>query len=251
MWLWWLAAKITGPSMRVEMLAALDAHPREDPRERQDPGRQADAPERARRPATGSSAGKSTGSAGAHAADGRLLDERPQLRRRRALRRTRLRRCASETRLRAPPSARRARASSSPSSSSVVVGDTSARPAYLRDERRQRDRCPARTGCGAPPLFTHSRIDRALQLPRAFGARQLRLRPDERAPDPLMIRELPRWRRGRRRRDRRRDRATSTACTRSSPLRADGAPTTAESRTPGSWFSTRSTSSGKTFSPPA
>ena len=27
------------------------------------------------------------------------------------------------------------------------------------------------------------------------------------------------------------------------------APTTAESRTPGSWFSTRSTSSGKTFSP--
>ena len=45
--------------------------------------------------------------------------------------------------------------------------------------------------------------------------------------------------------------ATRTACTRSAelPVPATGAPTTADSRTPGIAFSTRSTSSGKTLSP--
>ena len=43
--------------------------------------------------------------------------------------------------------------------------------------------------------------------------------------------------------------STRTACTRSALLPASGAPTTADSRTPGCSFSTFSTSSGKTLSP--
>ena len=64
-WLWWLAAKITGPCERREVLEAVDLELHEDAAERQDPGRQARAPQR-RAPASDRfHAGKSIGSADA------------------------------------------------------------------------------------------------------------------------------------------------------------------------------------------
>ena len=136
----------------------------------------------------------------------RALDERAQLRRRRAPRRTRLRRCASETRPRAPPSARRARASSGPAprASSPATDRRGRRTSRPAPRARRRPPRPARGAAAA----RHPVADRrALQLPRAFGARQLGLGPDQRAADLLMIGELRVRLRGRPRRRRRPGRA--------------------------------------------
>ena len=253
MWLWWLAAKITGASMALEMLAALDADPREDARERQNPGRQADAPNGARRPAA-VPRGK-VHRLGGRRARGRLpLDERAQLGQVLALRRTRPRRCASETRPRARPSARPARASSGRARRASSPGARSPRPACFATSAASLSvpvRDEARRAAALHPVANR----RALQLARAFGSRQLRLRPDQRRGGSSDDRRAARWPPARWRPDRRRDRGRARRgpvhCAARAPARpcpAD-APTTAESRTPGSWFRTRSTSSGKTFSP--
>ena len=171
------------------MLAALDAHPREHARERQDPGRQADAADRARRP---------------RSVPRREVD---RLGRRRVARRRAARPASAAGRCRArrqnaPSSMRVWNASSSatisstrsselsPSSSSVVV--------RRRDRRGRRTSRRSAASASAPACdergaraARHPVADRrALQLARAFGARQLRLRPDQRAPDLLVIVEL-------------------------------------------------------------
>ena len=103
---------------------------------------------------------------------------------------------------------------------------SAAHVASLRAARRRR--------AAALPPRSHARSSRALQLPRALGARQLgsRARP-ARGADLLMIAELRVGLRARRRRRRRPASSTSTACTRSSRRPGGDAPTTAESRTPG------------------
>ena len=145
-----------------------------------------------------------------------------------------LRRCASGTRPRAPPSARRARASSGRAPRSSSSAQTSRGRRESRDQRRERVAAGSALGrASAPPLRTHSRIARALQLARAFGARQLRLGPHDRRAGSSDDRRAARSPRARPRPGRRPGSSTSTACTRSS-LPPRGAPTTAESRTPGS-----------------
>ena len=80
----------------------------------------------------------------------RAFDERAELRRDRARRRTRPRRCASERHLRVRPSARPARASSSRAPRCVVPGARLLAARVLRDERGERI-LPACERAGAPP----------------------------------------------------------------------------------------------------
>ena len=124
------------PADRLQVLAAVDANPREQPRDGQDPGRQARAADGACRPRSVPRRKLDRLEAAAPALSA-LLDDRRAGRTDRALRRTRARRCACRTRPRAPPSARPVRASSGQArrawSSDVEIG--AAR--VLRDERRQ------------------------------------------------------------------------------------------------------------------
>ena len=192
-------------------------------------------------------AGKSTGSAGGASLGGALLDERAQLTeiaraRERAFVDPRLERVLErDHQLDAleRAQARAPRASSSARDSS--------RPAYFASSAASAS-VPCWTRRGAAPRLHPLANRRALEFPRAFGARQLGLGPHQRAPDLLMIARAARW-------------PARTTASGSMPgvehehrvhallaIRC-GTPTTAESRTPGNAFSTRSTSSGKTFSP--
>src|SRR6478672_1800104 len=70
-----------------------------------------------------------------------------------------------------------------PSSSSVVCADRLSRPAYLAISAAS---ASAPRGAALHPIPDR----RPLQLARAVGARQLGVRPDQRAADLLMIVEL-------------------------------------------------------------
>ena len=253
---------ITGPSMMALMVRRRRSPARRvragarglrravhanSPRQRQDPGRQADAPDRTRRPRD-STTGNSTGSAG-RVARRRLLDER--------------RAAADDPRAsaNAPSSMRVWNASSSatisstrsselsPSSSSVVVGARFVAPGVLGDQRRERVAARAATRRRRAAALHPVADGRPLQLARAFGPRQFRLGPHQRAADLLVIVEL---------------RVGLPARSRpaSTPGSSDqhgvhallAAAASARRRPPNRarracWFSTRSTSSGKTFSP--
>ena len=230
------------------MLAALDADPREDARERQDPRRQA---RRAGSRAPASERfhdGNSTGSAGGGVAG-------------RAPARRALRSCADVARAgeRAFVDARLERVLER---HHQLDAFERAQPELLERRRRRRRRRARRTSRPARPAIVgagrtarraaaalHPVANRrALQLARALGARQLALGPDERAADPLVIARAARSPRGRPRR------RSTPGLEHQHGVHAllavrSRTPTTADSRTPGSSFSTRSTSSGKTFSP--
>ena len=122
-----------------------------------------------------------------------------------------------------------------------------ARPRANRASSASSGSPPLRGAAAAAPVATQSRIAAPLQLPRAFGARQLAAGPDRDAADALMILQ-PRVGVAddalRRRRP-----ARAPAPRARAPVAPSATPTTADSRTPGCALSTRSTSSGKTFSP--
>ena len=102
---------------------------------------------------------------------------------------------------------------------------------------------------GAAPVRTHSRMAAAFQLPRALRARQLGLGPHQRAPNLLVAFEARvRIANDGIRVDTRLEHEHGVYALAGS-LRPLATPTAAESRTPGIWFTTRSTSSGKTFNP--
>ena len=171
MWLWWLAAKMTGPSIRSRCSRPFDADPGEQraPSGRIQVGRLTRRIARAgQRPVPRREThrlGRRRVAAPAAARPARGA------RRRRARRRTRPRRCASGTRPRARPSARRVRASSG-QLFDRRAGGRSSRPAYLASSAASAVACRPRRRAARRPPFTQSRMAArfSLRVPSVRGS---------------------------------------------------------------------------------
>ena len=229
MWLWWLAAKITGPSSGSRCSSPSTLDPREDAAS----GR-SQVGWLTRRTARASHVrfhdGKSTGSAGAAASSGSEATSCSSAADRAGAARTRLRRWAVRTSPRARPSARRARASSArarrsssrrrpcgprPAATAAPRRRTRARRRPRRRRRARPSRAPRAASASACPRCAAVQSPATPRCRESSGGRasaRLACRTSDCGSTPAS--------------------ATTTACTRSSaPLCA---PTTATSRTPGS-----------------
>ena len=244
MWLWWLDAKITGPSTsRRCSRPSTWIHAKTRASGRIHVGRLTRRTARAGH--VRFQDGNATGSAGidacagARSTSGRSAPTFARLGERALVDAVR------RTRPRARPSAPRARASSSRARRASSRA-TRRRPLYLASSAASWSR-PAGTARRSPPPATHSRIAArfSFRVPSVRGSSGSGHTSARRI---FWCRRAARSPRARSASTDAPGSSTSTACTRSPPP-GPGAPTTAESRTPGTWFSTRSTSSGNTFSP--